>query len=110
MFGVSSEVVAPATLGSFFFLAAYLNLNDPDWALWSTAYVLGALICVWTALQGGGGGGGEAATAAESADKDVSWARRYGAAPKTPTKVKKSNTGEHCPRMGFLIGRACFLR
>ncbi|CAM9876465.1 unnamed protein product [Pylaiella littoralis] len=48
----SSEVVAPIALGAFFLLASYLNLNDPDWLLWSTAYALGAAVCLWSALQG----------------------------------------------------------
>lgn len=47
-----SEAAAPAALGVFFLFASYLNLNDPDWLLWSTAYALGAAICVWTALRG----------------------------------------------------------
>eukprot|EP00752_Nemacystus_decipiens_P002079 g1990.t1 len=51
---ISSEVVGPAALGAFFLLASYLNLNDPDWVLWSTAYALGAAVCGWSALQGVG--------------------------------------------------------
>lgn len=74
----SSNVVAPTTLGAFLFVAAYLNLNDPDWLLWSTAYSLGGLICLWTALRG-------ATAAAENTGEDVSRTRRrvamiYGAA------------------------------
>ncbi|CAM9293333.1 unnamed protein product [Hapterophycus canaliculatus] len=80
----SPDVVAPAALGSFFLLASYLNLNDPDWILWSTAYALGAAVCGWSALQGAGTSG--TGTAAESPAKgDASWTRRsvamaYGAA------------------------------
>ena len=70
MSGGSSEVVAPAALGAFFLLAAYLNLNDPDWVLWSTAYSLGALICFWTALRGA------TAASAGSAGGDASRTRR----------------------------------
>lgn len=50
----SSEVVAPTALGAFFLMAGYLNLNDPDWLLWSTAYALGAAVCLWSAMQGAG--------------------------------------------------------
>lgn len=63
----SSNVVAPAALGAFFLLAGYLNLNDPDWALWSTAYALGGAICGWTVLQAG----------ADRALKDTSSLRRF---------------------------------
>lgn len=49
----SSEAVAPAALGSFLFLASYLNINDPDWILWSSAYGLGGVICGWTVLLQG---------------------------------------------------------
>lgn len=45
---VLSEIAAPFALGVFFLFAAYLNLNDPDWILWSTAYTVGALVCGWT--------------------------------------------------------------
>lgn len=54
---MSSEVVGPAALGAFFLSASYLNLNDPDWVLWSTAYALGAVVCGWSALQGAAGAG-----------------------------------------------------
>lgn len=63
---ISSEIVGPAALGAFFFLASYLNLNDPDWALWSTAYALGAAVCGWSALQGAGAAEGKAQDAASS--------------------------------------------
>lgn len=49
------QAVAISALGSFFAFAAYLNLNDPDWILWSTAYALGALVCGWTVMSGMGG-------------------------------------------------------
>lgn len=51
---LSSDIVAPSALGTFLLLASYLNLNDPDWILWSTAYALGAAVCGWSALQGAG--------------------------------------------------------
>lgn len=51
---LSSDIVAPSALGTFLLLASYLNLNDPDWMLWSTAYALGAVVCGWSALQGVG--------------------------------------------------------
>lgn len=70
MSGGLSQVLGPATLGAFFFLAAYLNLNDPDWLLWSTAYALGALICFWTALRG-------TTASAEGTGVDVARTRRY---------------------------------
>lgn len=70
----SSDVLAPTALGAFFFLAGYLNLNDPDWLLWSTAYALGAAVCLWSALQGAG------LTAAGGVGRktkyDASWSRR----------------------------------
>ncbi|CAM9549480.1 unnamed protein product [Scytosiphon promiscuus] len=80
----SSDVVAPAALGAFFLLASYLNLNDPDWILWSTAYALGAAVCGWTALQGAGASGPGAAAESKSKE-DASRTRRsvamaYGAA------------------------------
>ncbi|CAM9914699.1 unnamed protein product [Discosporangium mesarthrocarpum] len=42
------EGVAPAALSVFFVEAAYLNLNDPDAALWVTVYSVAAAICVQT--------------------------------------------------------------
>ena len=47
-------IVGPTALGTFLLLASYLNLNDPDWILWSTAYAVGAAVCGWSALQGAG--------------------------------------------------------
>ncbi|CAM9625123.1 unnamed protein product [Ectocarpus sp. 13 AM-2016] len=77
-----SDVVAPIALGAFFFLASYLNLNDPDWILWSTAYALGAVVCGWSALQAAGAVGRGARGTAKD---DASYTRRmtamaYGAA------------------------------
>lgn len=68
-----SDVVAPIALGAFFLLASYLNLNDPDWILWSTAYALGAVVCGWSALQAAGTVGRAARGAAKD---DASHTRR----------------------------------
>lgn len=66
---ISSEVVGPAALGAFFLLASYLNLNDPDWVLWSTAYALGAAVCGWSALQEAGAAGSAEGVAQDAASR-----------------------------------------
>ena len=48
----SSEIAVPAAFGAFLVVASYLNLNDPDWLIFSTVYALGAVVCGWTVLQG----------------------------------------------------------
>ncbi|CAM9579924.1 unnamed protein product [Choristocarpus tenellus] len=48
---MSTESVAVGTLSFFFFLAAYLNLNDPDPELWCSFYVVAATICIGTAVN-----------------------------------------------------------
>lgn len=54
------EITAPAAFGAFLVVAAHLNLNDPDWLLFSTAYALGAVICGWTVWEGLLKSGGDA--------------------------------------------------
>ncbi|CAM9561389.1 unnamed protein product [Phaeothamnion confervicola] len=44
-------MLAICTLGFFLLFAAYVNLNDPDAAFWSTAYAASAVVCVWTAAS-----------------------------------------------------------
>jgi hypothetical protein len=34
------------TMAAFFLLAAYLNFNDPDWAIWCSIYIVGAALTV----------------------------------------------------------------
>jgi Transmembrane family 220, helix len=43
--------VGLAALSIFLAFAAYVNLNDPDAALWSTAYGASAVLCMATAVM-----------------------------------------------------------